>query len=97
MNEVVSTDCAWRTFSSVGETSGRASMAALNPGRSPATARSYNYRYHPSTKVRSDDCLVHNTYVCNRSLHLQIAYYSIAIMKDLLKITKKKILSCLYI
>ena len=30
-------------------------MAALNPGRSPATARSYNYRYHPPTKVRSNE------------------------------------------
>ena len=41
---LVPTDIGWRTSSSAGEISGRASMAALNPGRSPATARSYNYR-----------------------------------------------------
>ena len=77
------TDCGWRTFSSAEETSGRASMAALNPGRSPATARSYSYHIPPNRKgqvnnqMSSQHRLQHHTYICHCSrfdlLHLQKA------------------------
>ena len=39
------TDCGWSTDNSAEEAAGRESKAALNPGRSPATASSYNYNH----------------------------------------------------